>query len=129
MRALFFAAAVVAVGACRSPLGPESQVAGTYVLESVGGQAVPYVMTDDPAISIAGRVVELSDRGSFTDRVELNVLDREASTRLPLERVGTFFSIGTDVTLTYADGHASRAIAEGGRLTLDDRGLIFVLRR
>jgi len=129
MRTFAFTALVLAVGACQTPLEPESAVSGTYVLESVRGHPVPYAMSDDPAISISGRIVALTPHGSFTDRVELSISDQVESQRFAVERQGTFSSKGAEVTLTYTDGHASRATVSDGKLTLDDRGLIFVLRR
>ena len=119
----------VAFGACGSIVDLDEGPAGTYVLQTVQGVAVPYRLTDHPSLAISGRKVILSPEGAFTDVVELSVADHGWSEVIPSTRRGVFTDQGTSLSLEYADGRTLHAELVGHTLTLDDTGLIFVLAR
>lgn len=117
-----------ALAACGDAVGPET-VTGTYTLKAVDGEAVPVRVIDNPSISIVAREVVLGPGGSFTDRYELRVQVEGSFVPLPVERAGSYDGGPGAVTLTYASGRRMRAFLEGPVLELDDRGVIFLLRR
>lgn len=120
---LVLAAFALGIGACGDSTGPKENVTGTYMLQTVGGFALPLTLYQDDT-----ELDELTD-GSITlnsDRSWSAVLNGRVTTAQgvqplePAQGSGTYTLDGTTLLLTdeTAQGQQLHGTVSGGTLTL-----------
>jgi hypothetical protein len=135
MRRLLLAFASLAVVGCGGDsTGPVASVAGTWNLQTVNGNPLPYT-----AIFIAGppvyRLELVSDvfvaaeNGTYTEAFTSRETDGTTVTNTTENDTGTWSPNNANLTITASDGTASTASISGNTITLNQDGLVAVYHR
>lgn len=128
---LVLTAAVFAGCGGDSATGPGS-ITGTYELQTVDGDPLPYVVVQIGAdrLEITGGRITLNADNTFSDRLEFRLVeDGETTDPDPETVTGTYQASGSSVTLTYPGGETSTVTVSGGTLTQSVEGITFVYRK
>ncbi len=118
--------------ACSDAVGPSERVAGTWRLQTVDGQALPFTLSETGTFKeeLTGEVITLLAPGSLTIVTEFRYTDGGTVFAESVPDGGTYAVDGSTVTMTWAsDGSTSTATVSGDTMTLHDIGLTFVYRR
>ncbi|MGK2936176.1 MAG: lipocalin family protein [Gemmatimonadaceae bacterium] len=137
MRKFMKMAAIAAVGlvaACGGGddgINEPASIAGTYILQTLDGQAPPVVVFDASGFKVeivSGNFV-LNANGSFTTTVVFRITEDSAVTTESESYTGTYAVTGSTVNFTYSDGDTDSATLEGNTLTFSDGGSTAVFRK
>ena len=117
---------------CGDDTGPDAELVGTWHLESVDSQALPWVL-DEPGVDkleVTEEIYTLREGGLFSMTTTFRVTDAGAVSSETVPDNGTYTVDGSTVTFTYAsDGSTDIAAIDNVTMTLDDIGHTFVYRR
>ncbi len=139
MRALAMVTAVatlVAAACGDKGVTDPPQIVGTYVLQSVNGHALPYVIpgetpADDFALT-AGSIVLMAG-GAFTMSVSMRYSNAGSSADVTMNASGTYAVSGATVTFTVVDPESGSstfvATLSDRTLTVSEEGETWVFRR
>lgn len=132
MRRLLAATILALAAACG---GDASQrplvVPGTYVLQTVNGAPLPYVVQPSgPKVELTSDQFVLATGGTFTNHTVVRTTNGSSVTTDPFDEAGTWTASGTTVNLKYTDGTiVTGALTTDGTLTLTGSGLSAVYRK
>ena len=137
MRRLLAVIALVVAPAFISACGSDgvsapasTSVAGTYMLSTVNGVALPIVVSEaDPKIEMMSDRLTLSTGGTFTEQLTVRITDGTRVTTATDEQSGTFIVTGTLVLFTNSDNSINSATFAGNTLTSTDGGVTVVFVR
>jgi hypothetical protein len=97
----------------------EADVSGTYQLQTINGQALPFTLQAVGAdrVEITAGHIELDTAGRFEDMIALRItVDGEVELEEDLE-TGTYVVSGNTVTLTMEGGGSYALLVQGETLT------------
>jgi hypothetical protein len=117
---------------CSDSADPDRGVEGTWRLERVNGQALPFVVPDDnwDKLEILGDVFTLVAPNDFTEVTTFRITDGSNVSTDVVPSDGTYTFDGTTITMTWkSDGSVFTAIVTGETMTMVDGALTFVYRR
>lgn len=121
----------VVLASCSDATGPRDLL-GTWRLESVSGQAIPYILEQDGTrkVELTGETVTLLASGRQTMVTSFRVTEGSSVSTESIPAAGNYTVDGSTVLLTFdADEDKYTAIVNGDMMTIDDMGLRFVYRR
>jgi len=117
---------------CGDDTGPEAGLVGTWRLQSVDGQALPWVL-DEPGVDkleVTEEIYTLHEGGVFSMTTTFRLTDNGEVSSETVPDNGTYTVDGSSVTFTYAsDGSTDVATVASSTMTLDDIGHTFAYRR
>ena len=111
---------------------PEETMVGTYALQSVNGQSLPFVEEDDTTgtrFEIVGIEIDFAEDGTYALRQEFRVTEAGGAATTEHEYAnGTWTLTGTNLSLT-EDGELISAVLDGNSFTVSVEGMTFVFRK
>ncbi|HSJ24864.1 MAG TPA: hypothetical protein VK929_09365 [Longimicrobiales bacterium] len=125
-------AAMIPLTACdRSPSGPAAEVSGTYALETVNGDELPFTLAadGDGSVEVMEGSIRFMTDGTFEDRLVVRFTEGETHEDEEETLTGTYVVNGRIVTMSYASGGSSQVLVEGDRLTQTVNTFTLVYRR
>ncbi|MHB1073119.1 MAG: hypothetical protein ACYC3Q_09890 [Gemmatimonadaceae bacterium] len=127
-RTTAFAALAISLAACGndSATGPSSNaVSGTYALQTVNGNPLPFTFTDPQSgttVSLQSDVFVFSANGTWTETAVARYTDQTGAVQTEtLNESGTYQKNGTAITLRYSD------FTNAGTGTIESNSLVLVL--
>ena len=130
-RSLLFLFMSVAVLSCDDATGPDNLL-GTWNLQSVSGQSLPYVLEQDAnrKVELTGESVTLLASGRQTMVTSFRVTDGGVVTTESIPASGNYTVNGSTLLLTFDnDTDTYTATVKDNTMTIEDIGLTFVYRR
>lgn len=128
--------AVVAAIACGGSGGPTTptpaSVAGTWNLQSVNGQGLPYILVQSGANKVEWTADQLlvGAGGTFTQTSTFRVTTNGQVATQTAGDAGTYTLTGTNVTFVFAsDGSSGAGTLSGKTLTVSETGLSLVYEK
>jgi hypothetical protein len=121
----------VVVLSCHDATGPDDLL-GTWRLESVSGQPLPYILEQDVTrkVELTGETVTLLASGRQTMETFFRVTEGGTVFTESIPASGDYTVNGSAVLLTFdTDEDEYTAVVNGDTMTIDDIGLRFVYRR
>jgi hypothetical protein len=121
----------VVVLSCHDATGPDDLL-GTWRLESVSGQPLPYILEQDVTrkVELTGETVTLLASGRQTMETFFRVTEGGTVFTESIPASGDYTVNGSTVLLTFdTDEDEYTAVVNGDTMTIDDIGLRFVYRR
>jgi hypothetical protein len=118
--------------ACSDATGADRGVVGTWRLQTVDGQLLPFILTQNEVdkLELTGEAMTLLASGRFTMVTTFRVTDGSNVFLESIPDEGTYAVNGSTVTFTFnTDGSTVTATVDGTAMTLNDIGLTFVYRR
>ena len=112
--------------------GPgETNITGTYTLQTVGGSPLPATLDQRGADRLqitAGRTTLNQDR-TFSQSLTLRITQSGAVTTTEFPLNGTYTQNNNAIIFRYNDGEEAAGSISGNTLTITDEGLVFVFRK
>ena len=130
-RSLFFLLSCLVAASCDDSTGPETLV-GTWRLETVSGQSLPYVLEEGGGrkVELTGETVTLLASGKQTMVTSFRVTEAGNVFLESIPAPGSYTVNGSIVLLAFDEDDATyTALIDGRTMTIDDIGLRFVYRR
>jgi hypothetical protein len=130
-RSLLLLLLSVVVSSCDSSTGPDDLL-GTWRLQSVSGQSLPYILEQDGTrkVELTGETVTLLASGRQTMVTFFRVTDGGNVFTESVPAPGNYTVNGSTLLLTFdEDEDTYTAIVKDDTMTIDDIGLTFVYRR
>ena len=121
----------VVLVSCHDATSPEDLL-GTWRLESVSGQPLPYILEQEGTrkVELTGETVTLITSDRQTMVTFFRVTDKGNVFTESVPAPGNYTVNGSTLLLTFdADEDTYTAIVTGDTMTIDDIGLRFVYRR
>ncbi len=104
--------------------------AGTWNLQSVNGQAMPYVLQGtSPKVEIVADQLVILENGTFTETFSVRRTEGTVVTTQNGSDNGSYSLDGTAVRLVDADGSTGNGMTQGNSLTLAGQGFAQVYVR
>ena len=134
MRKLFSLVVLMLVflGACGdSGTGPDNSFVGTYSLDTINGNKVPYAIIqigNDKLEIVSGQVTINSD-DTFSGRTTIRTTESGRTTTEEESFTGTYSRNNNAFTFTDNEGDSYTGSVQGGMATLNIEGLILVYRK
>ena len=122
----------VAVLSCHKSTGPDRGLLGTWRLETVSGQRLPYILEEDASrkVELTGETVTLLAAGRQIMVTSFRVTDNGSVSTEEVPAPGNYTVDGSTLLLTFDDDTDTyTAIVNGDTMSIDDIGLTFVYRR
>jgi len=121
----------IACGDSAEPAAPTTAVAGAYRLQSIDGTALPATIDQDETLAVAviDETLTLAADGTFRRVATLRVTEHGSASDTPVFSQGRYVTLGTAVTLHYADGMASTGTVSAGAMSVAANGRTFLYRR
>ena len=116
---------------CDNAVGPDDLL-GTWRLETVSGQALPFILEQDGArkVELTGETVTLLASGRQTMVTSFRVTENGNVFTESIPAPGNYTINGSTLLLTFDnDEDKYTAIVNGDTMSIDDIGLTFVYRR
>lgn len=134
MRKLFSLVVLMLVflGACDdSGTGPDNSVHGTYTLDTVNGNKVPFaiVQIGNDKLEIMSGSVTINADGTFSGRTTLRTTEEGRTTTEEESFTGTYTNTNNSFTFRTSDGDTYSGSVTGGSLTLIVEGFTLVYRK
>jgi hypothetical protein len=117
---------------CDKATRPDENLLGTWRLQTVSGQPLPYVLEQSATrnVELTGETVTLLASGRQTMVTSFRVTDNGTVSTENVPAPGSYTVNGSTLTLTFdSDTDVYTAIVNGDTMTIDDIGLRFVYRR
>jgi hypothetical protein len=129
-RLIPLALAGVLLAACTDAFTP-SGVAGTYTLQSVNGNTLPYSETiEGVGFTYISGSVTLTESGTYTMVNSVDITEGEFSFTLTFPDSGTFtLTEPSTITFTDSEGEPSSGQLVGSRLTFTEDGAVYVFEK
>ncbi len=130
-RSLLLLLVSVVVLSCDDGTGPDNLL-GTWRLEAVSGQSLPYILEQDGTrkVELTGETVTLLASGRQTMVTSFRVTEGGNVFTESIPAPGNYTVDGSTLLLTFDnDEDEYTAIVKGDTMTIDDIGLTFVYRR
>lgn len=131
-RSLLFLLISFVVLSCSDSTGPNSNLVGTWRLETVSGQPLPFILEQDATrkVELTGETITLVASGRQTMVTSFRVTEGGNVFLESIPAPGSYTVNGSTLLLTF-DGDESTytATVNGNTMTIDDIGLTFVYRR
>lgn len=124
--AMLTAVATLLAAACGDyGTDPQRSIAGTYVLQTVDGNPLPYVASADQAMEVAitAASVTLTDAGPFSVSQTVRFGDAVNGVELSMTGSGTYTRAGATITLSLVDEEGLESTLVG---TLAERALTLI---
>lgn len=118
--------------ACGDSTTPKNPLLGTWSLETVSGQPIPYILEQDATrkVELTGETVTLLESGRQTMVTSFRTTERGVVSTENIPAPGKYTVNGTTLTLSFdADSDIYTAIVTGDTMRIDDIGLTFIYRR
>ncbi len=131
IRRVFLAVLIFGVTACGDDGTGLENVIGTYILETIDGGPLPWILLQVGGNKIevtAGSVTLNADR-TCSDSITLRTTESGSVTTDTATDMCTYTTDGQAVTLTYADNTVSVGSIIGSALTITDAGVTFIFRK
>lgn len=122
----------VAALSCGDSTSPANTLIGTWRLQTVSGQPIPYILELDGTrkVELTGETVTLLATGRQTMVTSFRVTENGNVFTESIPAPGNYTINGSTLTLTFdSDTDIYTAIVNGDTMTIDDIGLTFVYRR
>ena len=134
MRKLLFAfAAVPMLGCGGDSTGPAASAEGTWNLQSVNGQGLPFTAASTSApvyrFEILADQVVVNADGSFTEYTTSRETQGTAVTETTDTYTGTWSQHGNQVDITDSDGQTTTAVINGNKLAINQQGFVAIYVR
>lgn len=123
------------LSACGDSTGPdEISVEGSYTLETINGEGLPFVWEELDAntrIEIVAGVIRLDDNGTFSDETDVRLTQDGEVTNFDEDAVGTYTITGNTITFVVDAQHSYTATIDtsAGTITQSIEGFVLVYRR
>ena len=117
---------------CSDGTGPSRGVVGTWRLQTVDGQPLPFTLPEEGVVKfdLTGETMTLVASGRMTMVTEFRVTDGGNVFAESVPDAGSYSVNGSKVAFKFdSDGSTPTATVNGDTMTLDDIGLTFVYRR
>lgn len=97
-----------AMVACSDSTAPESDFFGTYHLQTVNGQALPYVVAQSGqnSVAVTGDQLTVADGGSWSETINYRIVENGATRTETTSDGGTWVRTGTTLSL-YQSGQTT----------------------
>jgi hypothetical protein len=131
-RTFVFLLISVAGLSCGDGTGPDDNLLGTWRLQTVSGQPIPFVLEQDATrkVELTGETVTLLASGRQTMVTSFRVTEGSNVSTESVPASGNYTVNGSTLTLTFdSDPDIYTAIVNGDLMTINDIGLTFVYRR
>ena len=132
-RTVLYVLASLVVLSCGDSTSPvENPLVGTWRLQTVSGQPIPYVLEQDAGrkVELTGETVTLLASGRQTMVTSFRVTEGGKVTLEDVPAPGSYTVNNSTLTITFdADTDIYTAIVNGNTMTIDDIGLTFLYRR
>jgi len=118
-----------------SPTTPTpAQITGTYTLQSVNGQSLPFVIQVETAalygITVTAGSTTLNQDMTASSSVTATYTDGATSTTTTVQDLGAYTYTGGAITVTWvSDGDSDSGSIVGSKLTLTDDGNVFLFQK
>jgi hypothetical protein len=121
--------AVACSGDSTSPAA--NSIAGGYVLQSVNGDPLPFIVVQIGAdkIEVLNETVTLSDGGTFTQQGSIRVTESGTVETDTYAEAGTYTRSGTALNLVFSDGSAATGTVSSDNIIVALSGLSLVYRK
>jgi hypothetical protein len=129
---LLLLAVVPVFAACDDDGGPELNVEGTYQLQTVNNQALPFVLDQEGTIyleELLSAAITLNANGTFTDIATVRTTDNGVVTTESQPDGGIYTQNNSVVSLHYQGGGTINTTVNGNTMTIVGPGLTFVFRK
>jgi hypothetical protein len=124
---------ILLVGACSDSSGPggESSITGTYILKTVNGSPLPFVLIQvgSDKLEIVSARLTLNSDMTFGDRSTIRLTEAGQVTTEEDMSVGTYTRTGNTVVLRFSDGAQQALVINGRALSGTIEGFSFVYER
>jgi hypothetical protein len=130
--ALFVLTSFVVLACSDSTTTPKDPLLGTWSLETVSGQPIPYILEQVGArkVELTGETVTLLATGRQTMVTSFRTTESGVVTTENIPAPGKYTVNGTTLTLSFdADSDIYTAFVTGETMRIDDMGLTFIYRR
>ena len=120
------------VVSCGDTAGPNRELIGTWRLQTVSGQSLPFILTQDGTskLELTGETITLLASGRQTMVTSFRITEGSLVTLENIPAPGSYTVNGSTVLLTFDDDASTyTATLNGDAMTIDDIGLTFVYRR
>ena len=117
---------------CSDSTDSEPGAAGTWQLQTVNGQALPFTLETGVGfkLELTGESMTLLETGSVSMMTMFRVTDAGVVSTESIPDSGSYTVNGSTITFTFSsDGSTPQATVTGDTMTLGDIGLTFVYRR
>lgn len=132
----FMACALLIVAAACGSDGPtqptSTSVAGTWSLQTINGNGLPYVVAQTGAdkVELISDVITAVASGSFTQITQVRITQNGQTSTQSIPDAGSFSLNGTAVTFTFnSDGSTGTGSVSGNTLTVTDDGFAYVYKK
>jgi len=135
MRKLLLAVASLAIIGCGGDsTGPVASVAGTWNLQTVNGNPLPYTaafVAGPPVyrLELVSDVFVAAANGTYTEAFTTRETNGTTVTNTTENDTGTWTQNNANVTVTASDGTVSTASISGNTITINQQGLVAVYKR
>ena len=123
----------LAAAACSSDSsGPDVSVVGTWQLQTVNGQALPYVVAQSGSdkIEVTSDVLTVAEGGAFTEITTIRVTSGGTVTTQSIPDAGSYSVNGTAVNFTFqSDGSSGTGTLSESTLTVATQGVSLVYKK
>ncbi|MFN2565090.1 MAG: hypothetical protein ABR499_08800 [Gemmatimonadaceae bacterium] len=127
------AAAIALLAACGgdSSTAPDANIAGSYTLETVNGNGLPwrFFVLDDDWIEVATGTGSINADGTYSLRLDYRFREAGEESTFNESSVGTYTRNGNAIEFTDADGSRLRGSISGRRITVTSPGVVLVFER
>jgi Lipocalin-like domain len=125
-RALAIVVILVAI-ACGDSTGPTpASVAGTWNLQAVSGNSLPYTLSQSQVVvtQISGGAIVATRARTFTDTITVKTIANGQTTTAKYADAGTYSLSGTAISFVFkSDGSTGTTVLRGDSVTLVSDGL------
>lgn len=132
MRRIVCTLGVLALVGCGDSSGPSvASVVGTWNLETINGQGMPFTVAQFPGyhLEILDDVFVVRSNGTFTETLTIRETEGSTVTTSSESADGDWDQDNAAITLNYDDGSVATAAISGDVVTANIDGDVFVYRR
>ena len=131
IRRVFLAVLIFGVTACGGDGTGLENVIGTYLLETIDGDPLPWVLLQvgDNKLEVSAGSVTLNADRTCSDSLTLETTQSGNVESDTASELCTYTTDGQAITLTYTDDTVSDGTIIGSALTIADDGLAFIYRK
>ncbi len=132
LRRSLFPLLLVLAGGCGDSTGPDA-IPGLYVLQSVNGDPLPYVLVQQPAFTeeITAGQIQMNGDGTCSVSETFRVDDEGTVTTFTEDETCTWLANGSAISVTFPDDYVIIGSVVDGTLTIanEDSDLLVFVRQ